>query len=258
MLANKLLIVLLAVSASACCESYFCAIRAHDFPLHNKTDCLFCENCKQIQFLDEIYILENTLSFSHRINLSLLGMDESRTTIKCTQDTGVTFTNITNLTLRYITFKGCGHAVHALNVNFSVAVLITECNTLSISNMRIMESNGTGLAMQNVAGVIAISDSCFKGNHVSSPNSSGGGGVYLELKEEEESTHQSCDIAEYDFDNCLFIENKATVTNPFLNCDDRQFTGVGHGGAISIRLQSYPCHVKGTQGFWMSCFSKIT
>lgn len=99
--------------------------------------------------------------------------------------------------------------------------------------------------MLNVAGVIAISDSSFKGNQVSSPNSScGGGGVYLELKEEEESTHQSCDIAEYDFDNCLFIENKATVANPFLSCDDGQFTGVGHGGAISIRLQSYPCHVK--------------
>lgn len=249
MLPNSVLIYcLFAVSASVVSGSCICKVPASINVLLNNTECFQLEDCNHIQLLGENYVLNSVLQFSNENNLALVGI-ESIATIQCSDSTGFIFNNITNLTIYNVAFKNCGILHTSLKTSFKVAVLITESNTLSMANTKIVESDGTGLAMLNVAGAVQISNSTFDSNKVSSNDTSGGGGVYLELNlstryMQEGNAKVSCEIAVYHFKYCWFMCNKATATNHSLDCDDGLFTGIGHGGAMSVRIQNYPCYAE--------------
>lgn len=259
MIVNKVFIyALLAISANALNESnnIICTVPAiiDNASLENWADYFQQETCELIQLLGKNYTLQKNLNFSDKNNLAFLGVS-LMTTLQCTGGTGITFTNMTNLTIGNIIFMECGRIHPAQKLNFKAAILISESTVLSISNAEFVKSDGTGLAMLNVAGAIKISNSIFKNGKVSSTHdhASGGGGVYLELglpcnqtEEENADSKQICEPAEYHFNNCKFIDNNATATNNSLNCDDGLFTGVGHGGAMSLRLQNYPSYVEVT------------
>lgn len=186
-------------------------------------------------------MLQSPLDLSQKKDFALTGID-SITTITCATNIGVKFTNITNLTISNIVFQSCGQLHTSSNIRVKVAVLLSTCNTIFMSNTAAVDSDGTGLAMLNVTGKIEIVNSRFNRNRGSN-KVSGGGGVYLEFASLK-GTSGECEMAEYLFNNCSFVDNIATITDTSLNCDDGLFTGIGRGGGMSIRLQNYPCYVK--------------
>ena len=251
---------LLFTLASASNEHCICASSVNEDSLQSSSvdgwwmECFDQEDCEQIVLLDENYTLQESLNISNRSNVAISGAS-SITILICTEGTGITFTSMTNLSISNIALRRCGQLHIAEELSFKAAILITESINLSMSNTEIMESNGEGLAMLNVAGNIEISNCSFKWNRVDSVSDySGGGGVYLELalphnrtahiRDKIDYSKQDCKEAEYHFTNCTITDNNATAVDPTLDCDNGLFTGIGHGGAMSLRLQNYPCDVK--------------
>lgn len=210
--------------------------------------CFNFAECKELQLTLKYYTLENNITVSDQTDISLAGTG-SGTTILCSEGIGFKFANITNLAMQNINFENCGRLYIYPTRSFKVAVLIIRCNTLSITNTVIRKSDGTGLAMLNVTGTITISNSGFNSNRMASTNeTNGGGGLYIEQILDDSSSqygeeHVVALRAEFYISNCSFIDNAAPITDSSLDCNDSPFTGIGQGGAMSIRLQQYPYYV---------------
>ena len=243
---NVILLVVISFCTITKSKECVCYTETVNDTLSDRT-CFNFAKCKELQLILNNYTLEINITVSDKTDISLAGSD-SGTTILCSKGIGFKFTNITNLAIRNIYFENCGRLYTYSTQNFKVAVLIIRCKGLSIMNTEIRKSDGTGLAMLNATGTIAISNSSFISNRMVSINeTNGGGGLYIEqILDYSSSLHGNVvsQHTEFNISNCHFIDNAASITDSSADCDHGLFAGIGQGGAMTIRLKQYPHYVE--------------
>ena len=192
--------------------------------------------CQQIIFLDTEYTMDAIIAVANKSPFAMIGK-EGKTIIHCLPGAGFNFSNITGLNISNIQFKNCGLlSSPSEKIHFSVAVLIADSCDIHILNTEFSESNGTGLVLINVKKNVTICNTGFISNTNTAGYWSGGGGLYIGIINQEE--------AEYFINNCNFSHNRAKINNESLNCDDGIYSGIGWGGAMSIRLIDNSISVK--------------
>ena len=202
----------------------------------------------------EEVISSSVIMIENLVNINLTSIKSTR--IVCEQQSvgsGITFINVTNLTLSHITVESCG-ALHnvtdkgELEYYFSSAVYLENCTNIDIGYIKVTDSYGTGLCVFNSNGFITIHHSLFINNTVvnGSVDTSelllGGGGIYFELSECSPQW-QDCDPYSntYSINNTININNCIITNNSVLaDPDSIQFTNFRGGGLIFwVRGMSY-------------------
>ena len=231
-----------------------------------------------INFNSEKIPLHHLIRFSHISHLSLYSDEES--TILCNNSTksstaGFQFSNVSNLLLKNLKFEGCGaiHPSTTMNstscvhdkitqnfpesyvhcrdtVDFKSTLYVQDCNNVTLTNVRVEDGDGTGMAMFDTVGVLIVANCTFKNNRVrlNHPRQlPGGGGVYIEFTYcPPGRLHTECTYGirnnntgvTYTFENNMFLDNYATTLNPkktsFSPSVGNKFQGMGRGGGVSI------------------------
>ena len=175
---------------------------------------------------------------------------------------GIAFVNITNLTIEHLIIVGCGmkHVSTSISkggqfITFLSALYVQNSTNLSVRNVNISNSNGTGLVIVDTNEMVSILSSVFRNNKASKSNSvlSGGGGVVIEFTECSPGI-LGCNSSNYQLvnnsivivDNCIFEYNSALYNvseNVGANLDDRTFIGFGVGGGLSLQFNGYATDV---------------
>eukprot|EP00731_Ephydatia_muelleri_P030567 Em0022g81a len=88
---------------------------------------------------------------------------QSSTVILCSNHSGISFSNVTNLTLSDLTLLNCGQ--HSPMTSQTAGVHITNVHNLLINGVSIQNSSGYGLLGVNVLGKSYIKGSSFVGNN---------------------------------------------------------------------------------------------
>uniref|UniRef100_A0A1X7SVD6 Right handed beta helix domain-containing protein n=1 Tax=Amphimedon queenslandica TaxID=400682 RepID=A0A1X7SVD6_AMPQE len=191
----------------------------------------------------------SVIMIENLVNINVTSIKSTR--IVCDQHSvgsGITFINVTNLTLSHITVESCG-ALHNVSYvtdkgkpeyNFSSAVYLENCTNIDIGYIEVSDSYGTGLCIFNSNGFITIHHSLFINNTVinGSVDTSelllGGGGIYFELSECSPQW-EDCDPYSntYNINNTININNCIIAYNSVLaDPDSIQFTNFRGGGLI--------------------------
>ena len=119
-------------------------------------------------------------------------MNESCVMIDCDKNAGLTFIKSNTITLQNLVFTGCGVPNNSTSMDYSLApfsiaffqvkstLYFFLCHTVTLANITIQHSDGTGVVMYSTVGNNTITGSKFIANKP--PNSfNGGGGLYIEF-----------------------------------------------------------------------------
>ena len=161
------------------------------------------------------------------------------------QSAGLTFSNITRLTLQGLTITNCG--VISVNtverLNFSSAITILYSKHVTLEDVIVINNRGIGLTILNhQGGLVDIKSSNFVGNKIHDGdnliNSSlfAGGGVYVTFFIPHPSEHIT-----FKFNECIFERNIAhrMYYPAYLYTDDlgHPISGRGLGGGFGLFLE---------------------
>ena len=166
--------------------------------------------------------LTTLLSIEGKKNISVLGLGGG-TKISCyppdvsnhsNTGAGLAFIAVQNLTLANLTFEKCG-ALQSTNTivlsntsvtKFRCAIYILNSSDITISNVEVRNSSGTGVALFDIFGTVNIKNSHFEWNRVPASETlkySGGGGIYVELS--------CCNMSlQMTFQASYFLDNNAS------------------------------------------------
>ena len=242
----------------------------YSIPLEYVPD--YLNNSMILEFNTSELTLTTLLSIEGKKNITLIGLDGG-TKISCyppdvsnhsNTGAGLAFIAIQNLTLANLTFEKCG-ALQSTNTighpntsvtKFQCTIYILNSSNISIANVVIRNSSGTGVAIFNTFGIVNIENSYFEWNRVPASDTlkySGGGGVYLELF--------CCndELLQMTFQACYFLDNNASTDDPdnaaFVAPLDYQ--GMARGGGLCLKVQSATiimnisdCVFKRNSAFW--------
>ena len=181
-------------------------------------------------------------------------------------NTGLKFTNISFLEIKNVEIQFCGalHNSTSIDSNLSMKTLfrssiyIVNSSDVSIVNVAIINSNGTGLVMIDTNGHVQIKDSKFLYNKVSMENKTdlplgvipGGGGVYVEFTYSTpgagmgtKQEHMKTSNSSYLIIGCIFSNNVASTVNAdhttLFKASGNKFQGLGRGGGLCIFIRGY-------------------
>ena len=173
--------------------------------------------------LNMSYVLENLHDIQIRSNASTPAV------IMCHNnsavDTGVSFLQVSNLTIEHLNIVGCGmkHITSSYHgrgnfVSVHSAMFIQNSTNVFLIGFNISNSTGIGLLIYDTSGIINITRCTFTNNKLDSqyPNASGGG-IHIEFTECTPGV-ASCDSQEntynnnskYIIDQCTFEGNAAS------------------------------------------------
>ena len=108
--------------------------------------------------------LTRALNFAHFTDLSITG-HQNKTKIFCnTSYSGISFINVTGLSLSYVQLTNCGAKQNSTMYDPSTnkmiielsAVFLVNCRDVNITNCVICRSDGTGISMLNTNGNVCI------------------------------------------------------------------------------------------------------
>ncbi|CAI8023142.1 hypothetical protein GBAR_LOCUS13557 [Geodia barretti] len=199
-----------------------------------------------IEILGDVLNLTRAVNFTDYFNLTISGSGSS-TTLHCNEsDAGLAFVRVVNLSIFSFTVQNCG-APQPCNIHYHylpVAVYVLDCSNMSIHNVDIILSNGTGLSIYNTNGVVEIMDCNFINNSVANPSTttSGGGGLYIDFTTCLPGIHESetnCNHnSRYAISNCKFIKNSAYTNQQVKNfvppSQQLSFPRLGKGGGLYV------------------------
>jgi len=217
------------------CDSVWQQKRLDDITIHNGTILSFCSDSI---WLNKMLIIQGVS------DVELSGRPNASTELFCSTgiSAGMFFARIENLKIEMLTVRGCS-LVHE---GVSGGIFIINSSRLSIVDVAVLESCGTGLIILNTFGSVNISQSTFQNNSGSySSESIGGGGLYIELNTNTSDHYTSAYNAgsvysSYTLANCRFINNnissKAKRSPPSSARVSMPFSKFGGGGGLSIIL----------------------
>ena len=178
---------------------------------------------------DSLYALAQSISIENKANISLRGLEENGTTIHCMEEMGLSFINVTDLTITDMTFIACGETFDSTSLNMTTnttltskaAIYIYNCTNVNMERVNIMDSDGSGITIFDTDGNIEMINSTFSNNKIRDSILPGGGGVYMEftfcppgMVDNDCVHHQRKNQnSSYLFHNCTFISNNATTVD---------------------------------------------
>ena len=182
--------------------------------------------------------LNISLCFNNLSDLTLVGKNKG--TISCSnQNAGVSFYNVTGLTIKSLVFRHCGLLLKSTGTNSSsypprekrthwqyrTAVYIELCSDITIEKSAFVENYGVGLSIYDPISTVDVVECNFTANRISPPESdtfSGGGGMHVELTSCAPGIYSyersSCDRAiseqknvSFTISSCMFENNNSTT-----------------------------------------------
>ena len=191
-------------------------------------------NDEVVVFNSSTVDLSRLISFTSIKNVQFIG-SRGTTLIQCEQSAGLIFHQVSNLTLMRMTFDSCTF-VQAPSV--FVGIYICRSHHITIDDVAITNSPGTGMIIADSYGVVSISNSRFKNNKANSTR--GGGGMYIDF-----SSSASNSRADYHFHGCQFLNNLAKDSHFVFNSNCTNFR-LGRGGGMGISFRHNSTNVSVT------------
>ena len=218
--------------------------------LHSSTTVVFCT---EVIFISEVVDIKNVRE------LVLSGLPGSGTQVMCLgKNAGFSFVNVTNVEVSNVTFVKCGAIQSSTYVNvetntlspFLVSLFFLNCTNVNLVSIKVLNSNGTGLAFFDTGGKVSIIHSLFENNTIKDSTLPGGGGVYIEFTMCPPGM-QNCSVrakttkhnSYYRFINVTLFKNYAKPVQgegnaTFLYQDpERVSNGLGRGGGLSVTFK---------------------
>ena len=229
-------------------------LNCHNFTCNKEVWWSNLEDNTEVIFWNSSSILPESIEVKDKVNISLRGLEENGTALHCKKGVGVTFINVTNLSISSLTFSECAviHNSTSLNTNtyqstleILVGIYIYNCTNVDIKNSEVKDGNGTGIAFLDTTGNIKVVNSTFD-NNCGNRSIPGGGGVYVEftycppgiVNANCGEFHQKTQNSSYLFQNCIFTRNYATTVDAhstsFIQAKGINFHGLGRGGGLCI------------------------
>ena len=217
-------------------------------------DELFVDN-SVVTFCKVVVLQHPVIHVNNKKNISLCGLSSSHTEIHCHgNNSGFNFTNVTDLTLSYISFINCGNMNHNTTgaTPLSSGVWFYYCRDVRLSNITIRSSPGTGATFINTHGYLEIKDSIFANNNINS--FSYGGGVYVEYTSDQHNylnDYKNMGDCKIVFINNTFTNNNASSVdnnsessvNKQQQADHQPYTSdktikeLGWGGGLTLHFE---------------------
>ena len=187
-----------------------------------------------INILAPQLILAGNVTF---FGLNALTISGISTNLTCQYEfAGLIFRDIAVLTIQNLVVINCGAIPVLQNFAYSSAVTIIHGRNVTVLNLTIAESVGTGLTiLGHIGGIVQVKSSKFLENKISANYSfKGGGGVSVDGFEQDPS---ECIV--FWFDNCTFEGNIAHTSYfdyLFTNDLGDPVAGYGQGGGADIHF----------------------
>ena len=183
-------------------------------------------------FCSKAVILEKVIQISNRSKVSLHGLPGMYTEIRCQgRETGFQFVNISDFILSCLLFINCGNSAID-TVYWSSGVWFHFSENVTLTNITVRKSRGTGVTLVDTTGHIEISDSTFENNAQSYYC---GGGVYIKFdKLTYNQLGRYCKIV---FLNDNFKNNNVTTINNSKPVIDDKRKHHGLGGGLSFHFE---------------------
>ena len=100
-------------------------------------------NCSSITFKNvSDFNLTNRIDISQNNGFVMI-VDESGTSIWCSDSSGIILTDVANILFANLRFHQCGVQHHHRNFNFNAAILMVNCSNVHINNTVLNRTNGT-------------------------------------------------------------------------------------------------------------------
>ena len=189
-------------------------------------------------------VLDCVIHIANKSNISLCGSSGNYTEIFCQgTESGIKFTNVTNLTLSRILFVGCGNPANVTIGNDTPtisAIWFYYCENMWLTDITVRDSTGTAIVFVDNVGYIEVNHSSFENN----TSSSYGGGVHVRFnphkaKDAYRRQQGSCNIV---FHNNTFTQNSAPLDNNTESFLDKQHLLAvnkwsGQGGGLTFHFE---------------------
>ena len=201
--------------------------------------------------------LETNVQFQDLYNVTFIG-DHNKTVISCANQAGLTFTNSEEVHLENLIFDHCGALHNSTSINittinssfhFYSSIFLFHLTNFSMNHVAIKNSNGLGIVLFDVAGVVSINQCLFDNNRVEYPKSEsygGGGGMYVEFTYcpldvynencswyNSTSRHSVYNISYSNFTNNNASRIRNSKVDSRINSYAR-FRGFGRGGGLQV------------------------
>ena len=124
--------------------------------------------------------LAGALAFLNKDSVTLTG--KANSTLTCYgQDAGISFENVTRISLRNVAIKGCG-SVHGYHTtSFSSSIFIKNSSRIFLKNTSLLNSQGSGMVLLQSYARVKIVNCTFKHGIAKASTLCGGGGLFIEL-----------------------------------------------------------------------------
>lgn len=251
-------VLLLSVSTSSRADQREICVGARD-----SSDCgsHFCDSVQcitenitestVIRFVSTEFLLNDVLSIRNQIDIWLQGSSISghKAKIICpdynpednNNQNGIGFFNIHNLTISNISIENCGWSWK--KGSFQSAVFIIGTTNIIVTDIHILKSTGSGLAIINSNGTVSVSNSCFESNGktMNLPYVIGGG-LYLQMTDCPLGS-KDCDnlpslpntTTQYTISYCRFLHN-INYREPDYEVEHVSRAPIGRGGGLAVMV----------------------
>ena len=222
-------------------------------------------NDTKIYFCSAVFELRKHLVIQDVHNVILIGAPSVFT---CnSNDAGLTILNSEIITISNITIVDCGVLHNSTSVDmytanksstitFRSAMYAFKSTTLRLESLTINYTDGVGLTLFDVDGIIEVLNCTFAHNRININDTEiypGGGGVYLEFTYCPPGQYSDMCVRDknitsslYNFSGCNFIHNTATNVHrdetDFAINKGTNFQGLGRGGGLNIMFRGSAEH----------------
>ena len=205
------------------------------------------------------YSLEAGIVYFDVFNITIEAHD-GLADIDCSEgsadEAGLSFINSTMITIRNLSFSGCGIEHNSTTpstsgdfVPFNATLYFERCVDVTIQSVTVKESLGVGVQFYATTGTVTISDSTIANNPLNPEEGSIGGGLLIEFPlflPDERSPFgvppEPVSYSTYDISDCNFTSNQA-INAPFKERSGlpfgRHYSAFGYGGGLSVIFRGY-------------------
>ena len=210
-----------------------------------------------VVFCTKALIQQTVIRIASKTNITLHGMLGGGTEVHCSgNESGYEFVNVTNLTLSNMSFIRCGIRLNSSALDskgtapqFS-GIWFHFCENVKVTNIKVTNSTGTGVAFVDTVGRVEINDSSFENSNYFQNKCSFSYGVYIKFS----SGKLRKDVYNNHIPVCSwFIFHKNNFTNNCYNASLNQSSKVyprallyrtnkqyGLGGGLSLQFEESP------------------
>ena len=191
-------------------------------------------------FCSKSVILEKVMHISNKSEVSLYGFPGMYTEIHCQgRETGFQFFNVSNFTLSHFLLINCGNSATD-TMYWSSGVWFHYSENVTLTNITVRNSRGTGIILVDTIGYIEVSDSTFENNVQSYYH---GGGVYIKFSMiyNQIDRYNKIVFLNDSFKSNSINNSKPVIDNYSLHKSDKHR---GQGGGLSILFEDDSWYTK--------------